>query len=73
MSFARTLPLREAAAAGLRSIVHRLEPEPAPERALAPRASPALLVRLYGRWWYRHELAGLAMTDGYALDVQPDP
>lgn len=69
MSFARTLPLREAAAAGLRPMAHRLEPE----RALAPHASPALLVRLYGRWWYRHELAALPVTDGYALDVQPDP
>jgi hypothetical protein len=72
MSFARTLPLREAAAAGLRFMAHRLEPEPEPERALA-LASPAPLVRLYGRWWHQHELAALPMTDGYALDVQPDP
>jgi hypothetical protein len=71
MSFARTLPLREAAAAGLRFMAHRLEPEP--ERALTSHASPALLVRLYGRWWQQHELAALPMTDGYALDVQPDP
>jgi nucleotide-binding universal stress UspA family protein len=71
MSLARTLPLREAAAAGLRSMADRSEPEPG--RALALHATPALLVRFYGRWWYPHEIAALPMSGGYALDVQPNP
>jgi hypothetical protein len=48
----RNLPLlRRSAAARLRDLAERLEPRP--ER---PDRSPAPLVRLDGRWWYRDEI-----------------
>jgi hypothetical protein len=44
-------PVRTAAASKLRALADRLAPF-----ASAPPPSPAPLVRLGGRWWYRGEL-----------------
>jgi len=63
MSNARTWTLRRAAAGRLRSVAHRLAPEPAGEASSSPRESPALLVRFGGRWWHRDELATLARQE----------
>ena len=70
MTTPRTPALRSAAAAGLRSMAERLAPPPLPaaQQGFVPPPSPALLVRVGGRWWYRHELYATPRSE--VADVQ---
>jgi hypothetical protein len=65
-----TVPARgDGAAAGARSEADANEPQ----HSLAPGPSPALLVRVGGRWMCRHELADAHPQDGHAPHVQLRP
>jgi hypothetical protein len=63
-------PVRNLAAAHLRTLADRLAPlatRPAP-RSAAP------LIRLGGRWWYRGDLVGpVVRSEEAAADVQLRP
>jgi hypothetical protein len=63
-------PVRGAVASRLRALADRL----APLASRPPHRSPAPLIRLGGRWWYRGELfAPAASAEEVAPDVQLRP
>jgi hypothetical protein len=65
----RTPPQRNAAAAGVPPGAERVGEPGTP----AWRPSPALLVRLGGRWCCRHDLAAFNGPEDNASDVQLRP
>jgi hypothetical protein len=58
--------LRESAASRLRGLADRIEP-PRPQ---SERRSPAMLIRLGGRWWTRDDIVSAQTPEEPPADVQ---